>query len=92
MQVAYYGAITGVEKVGMVVLIGGQEFRIYRYISDVEVEKKVIEVAKKFWKEHVARGITPKAESKEDMAKLFPKGNGLEVRADGIIIEKVSSL
>lgn len=92
MQVAYYGAITGVEKIDIAVLIGGQEFRIYRYIRDVEVEKKVIEVARKFWNDYVAKGIPPKAESKEDMAKLFPKGNGLEVRADELIIEKVSSL
>lgn len=92
MQVAYYGAITGVKKVDVAVLIGGQEFRIYRYIRDVEVEKKVIEVAKKFWNDYVAKGIPPKAESKEDMAKLFPKGNGLEVRADELIIEKISSL
>lgn len=92
MQVAYYGVITGVEKIDIAVLIGGQEFRIYRYIRDDEVEKRVIEVARKFWNDYVAKGIPPKAESKEDMAKLFPKGNGLEVRADELIIEKVSSL
>lgn len=92
MQVAYYGAITGVEKIDIAVLIGGQEFRIYRYIRDVEVEKKVIEVAKKFWNDYVARGIPPKAESKEDMAKLFPKGNGLEVKADETILQKIDML
>jgi len=92
MQVAYYAAITGVERVDIAVLIGGQDFRIYRYIRDVEVEKKVIEVAKKFWNDYVLKGIPPKAENREDIAKLFPKGNGLEVRADELITEKVSSL
>lgn len=30
-QVAYYAAITGVSRVDIAVLIGGQDFRIYQY-------------------------------------------------------------
>lgn len=88
-QVAYYAAITGINRVDIAVLIGGQDFRIYRYDKDEIMEENVIMVAKKFWNNHVLAGIPPKPRTQEDAAKLYPKANGLEVRANDTILEKV---
>ena len=91
-QVAYYAAITGVERVDIAVLIGGQDFRIYQYLKDKEMEDKLIRAAVLFWNKYVAAGIPPQPKTDADTAKLFPKGNGLEVRADDTILKKVDML
>ena len=91
-QVAYYAAITGADRVDIAVLIGGQDFRIYRYDKDEVMESKLLRVARKFWNNHVIVGDPPKPRTQEDAAKLYPKANGLEVRADDAILEKVCVL
>lgn len=91
-QVAYYAAITGATRVDIAVLIGGQDFRIYRYDQDEVMESKLIRVAKKFWNNHVLAGVPPKPKNNQDAAKLYPKGNGLEVRADDTVLTKVQVL
>ena len=91
-QVAYYAAITGVPRVDIAVLIGGQDFRIYRYDKDETMEQKLIRVAQKFWNNHVLAGVPPKPRTQEDATKLYPKANGLEVRADDIVLTKVQVL
>lgn len=91
-QVAYYAAITGANRVDIAVLIGGQDFRIYRYDKDEVMESKLIRVSKKFWNNHVLAGVPPKPRTQEDAAKLYPKANGLEVRANDTILEKVCVL
>lgn len=91
-QVAYYAAITGATRVDIAVLIGGQDFRIYRYDKDEIMESKLIRAAKKFWNNYVLAGVPPKPRTQEDTAKLYPKANGLEVRADDIVLTKVQVL
>ena len=88
-QVAYYAAITGAARVDIAVLIGGQNFRIYHYDKDEAMESKLIRVAKKFSNNHVLAGVPPKPKNDKDAAKLYPKANGLEVRADNMVLTKV---
>lgn len=91
-QVAYYAAITGAARVDIAVLIGGQDFRIYRYDKDEALEAKLIAAAKNFWNKYVLAGVPPKPKNDNDAAKLYPKANGLEVRASDEILEKVCVL
>jgi putative phage-type endonuclease len=91
-QVAYYAAITGVSRVDIAVLIGGQDFRIYQYLKDKEMEDKLIRAAVLFWNKYILTNTPPTPKTDADTAKLFPKGNGLEVRADGTILKKVDML
>lgn len=91
-QVAYYAAITGASRVDVAVLIGGQDFRIYRYDKDEVKESQLIIAAKKFWNNHVLAEVPPKPRTQEDAAKLYPKANGLEVRANDTILDKVNNL
>ena len=91
-QVAYYAAITGVARVDVAVLIGGQEFRIYQYLKDKEMEDKLIRAAILFWNKYILTNTPPAPKTDADTAKLFPKGNGLEVRADDTILQKIDML
>ena len=91
-QVAYYAAITGVSRVDIAVLIGGQEFRIYQYLKDKEMEDKLIRAAVLFWNKYILTNTPPAPKTDADTAKLFPKANGLEVRADDTILQKIDML
>ncbi len=91
-QVAYYAAITGVSRVDIAVLIGGQEFRIYQYLKDKEMEDKLIRAAILFWNKYILTNTPPTPKTDADTAKLFPKANGLEVRADDTILQKIDML
>ena len=91
-QVAYYSAICNVEKVDIAVLIGGQEFRIYTYIKDVDLEKKLIQAACAFWHNYVVLGIAPEASNSSDVAILYPNSNGSTIEADASLLKEVENL
>jgi putative phage-type endonuclease len=91
-QVAYYAAIVDVPKVDIAVLIGGQEFRIYTYTRDKDLENKLIQVAVNFWNNHVLPKIPPEPSSASDISNLYPESNGLEVKADTGLLENVDKL
>lgn len=91
-QVVYYAAITGAIRVDIAVLIGGQDFRIYRYDKDEAMEAKLIKVAKKFWNEYILQKTPPKPTTSEDIAKLYPTSNGRIVKANDIILAKIETL
>ena len=91
-QAAYYAAICDVEKVDIAVLIGGQDFRIYTYISNKEFEDKLILAACTFWNNFIARRIAPQAGNLDDIATLYPKSNGLKIEANSVISKKINEL
>lgn len=92
LQVAYYAAITGVPRVDIAVLIGGQDFRIYSYQADYDLQKKLIRAAEVFWTKYVQTNTPPQPKTTSDMEKLYPKANGLEVRASDTIANKIEQL
>ncbi len=91
-QVAYYAAITDVPKVDIAVLIGGQEFRIYTYIRDRDLENKLIQVAVNFWNNHVLTKTPPEPCNSIDFLNLYQESNGLEIKADDKLIENIYQL
>lgn len=91
-QVAYYAAICDVERVDIAVLIGGQGFRMYTYQKNEEFEGKLISAAIAFWNNYVAKGIAPEASNSSDIAKLYPKSNGLEIEATTELTHQVEEL
>ena len=92
VQVAYYGAICGVPKVDIAVLIGGQDFRIYTYHRNKELEEKLIKIACNFWHNHIEKRIPPRCVSTRDTFNLFPQSNYHEIVAESNIIEKLQEL
>jgi putative phage-type endonuclease len=92
VQVAYYAAICAVPKVDIAVLIGGQDFRIYTYKRNKELEDKLIKIACNFWDNHIEKMIPPKCVSTRDTFNLFPQSNYHEIVAESNIIEKLQEL
>ena len=92
LQVAYYAAITGVPRVDIAVLIGGQDFRIYTYKADYDLQRKLIRAAEVFWTKYMQTNTPPKPKTTRDMENLYPKANGLEVRASDVITGKIEQL
>jgi putative phage-type endonuclease len=92
IQVAYYAAICNVPKVDIAVLIGGQDFRIYTYERNRELEEKLIKIACNFWHNHIEKRIPPKCLNTRDTFNLFPQSNYHEIIAEDNIIEKLEQL
>ena len=72
LQCAWYMAITGCTKADIAVLLGNQDFRVYRITRDIELENMLIDQAKKFWQEYVKPCIAPPAQSINDLRILYP--------------------
>jgi putative phage-type endonuclease len=92
IQVAYYAAICDVSKVDIAVLIGGQDFRIYTYERNRELEDKLIKIACNFWSNHIEKRIPPKCVNTRDTFNLFPQSNYQEIVAESNIMEKLEQL
>jgi len=92
VQVAYYAAICDVPKVDIAVLIGGQDFRIYTYVRNKELEEKLIKIACNFWHNHIEKRIPPKCVNTRDTFNLFPQSNYQEIVAESNILEKWEEL
>jgi putative phage-type endonuclease len=92
VQVAYYAAICAVPKVDIAVLIGGQDFRIYTYNRDKNLEEKLIKIACNFWHNHIEKRIPPKCVNTRDTFNLFPQSNNKEITAKENILAKLEEL
>lgn len=91
-QVAWYVAITDTPKADIAVLAAGQDFRIYTYERNKELEEKLIKIACNFWYNHVEKRIPPKCVNTRDTFNLFPQSNYHEIVAESNIIEKLQEL
>lgn len=91
-QVAWYSAITGVPKVDIAVLIGGQDFRIYTYLKNQEFEDKLITIGKNFWLNNIEKNIHPEPSNLHDISSLYPRGNGKEIKANTEIVSSLMEL
>ena len=85
LQCAWYMAITGCARADIAVLIGNQDFRLYRIHRDEKLENLMIEQAQRFWFEHVLAGVPPQPQTVNDVRLLFPQeeqGKALEATPD----------
>ena len=92
IQCAFYASICDVPKVDIAVLIGGQDFRIYTYNRNRELEDKLIKIAYNFWHNHIEKRIPPKCINTRDTFNLFPQSNYHEIVAENNIMEKLEEL
>lgn len=79
LQVLHQLAVTGRKWADVAVLLGGQEFRIYRINRDEEMIQNLIRLEQEFW--HLVQTDTqPKADGSESSARalalLYPHDNG----------------
>jgi putative phage-type endonuclease len=92
VQVSYYAAICDVPKVDIAVLIGGNDFRIYTYERNKELEDKLIKIACNFWHNHIEKRIPPKCVNTRDTFNLFPESHHHEIVAESNIMDKWEQL
>lgn len=74
VQVAHYCAVANANCAYIAVLIGGNKYREFKYIRDLELEGMVIEAASEFWN-RVQNRQPPEATNQIDLRLMFPKHN-----------------
>lgn len=74
VQVAHYCAITDADFAYIAVLIGGNDYREFKYTRDMGIENKIITEATKFW-ECVQKRIPPQPVNQVDLKIMFPRHN-----------------
>lgn len=72
VQVAHYCAVLNADCAYIAVLIGGNDYREYKYTRDATLENKVIDAAQKFW-ECVQKRTPPEPINQIDLKLLYPK-------------------
>jgi len=73
MQCVHYAHVLDVEHVDVAVLIGGQDFRIFTYKRNKELEKNLIDLEKSFWLDNVEKRIPPAPSNMNDLSRLWPQ-------------------
>jgi predicted phage-related endonuclease len=71
LQCAHYAIITNADYVDLAVLIGGNNFRIYKYERNQKLEDNLIQKEINFWENYVLKNITPPPTTKEDLEKIW---------------------
>lgn len=89
LQCAHYAYVCNVSRVDIAVLIGGNDFRIYRYERNQILEDRILNIATKFWKEHVEKGIPPMPINRVDSLNLWPRADVECVRTADKNIAKI---
>jgi putative phage-type endonuclease len=74
VQVAFYCSVMNASEARIAVLIGGNDYREFRYLRDLELEQTIIDAACGFW-EAVRTQSPPPATSQVDLKIMFPRHN-----------------
>lgn len=91
-QVQWYLGVTGASVCFVAVLLGGQDFRIYRVDRDEDVIAALKEHCGKFWRENVLARVAPDPDTKEDVAKIFPRDTGEMIEATNEVAADIGEL
>lgn len=81
-QVQWYLGITGCQTAYVAVLIGGQDFRIYRVDRDEEAIAHLFEKAEQFWLTNVIPETPPEPSNAKEADAVWTSDNGEAVEAD----------
>ena len=85
-------AMTGAESVEFPVLVGIDDFRIYRAYRDEQIIANLKKAANEFWTDHILTGIPPEATTVSDLERLFPWDHGTIIQATDAIRDTVLHL
>ena len=85
IQAQHYMIVTGIHKLDMAVLIGGNEFRIYHLVYDSKLAELIIEKERAFWHENVLPKIPPEPTCLSDLAALYGRDSGKEVLSNELV-------
>lgn len=82
VQCEHYMFVMGWQWMDISVLIAGQDYRIYRYESDADLQRIMLSVENNFWNEHVLKRIPPPVSDRKDAELLFAEDDGTVFTAD----------
>jgi len=71
-QVAHYCSVLNAQSAYIAVLIGGHDYRQYKYVRDAELEKTIIDAATAFW-DAIQKDLPPPATNQVDLRLMFPR-------------------
>jgi predicted phage-related endonuclease len=96
LQVMWTMGVTDLPCADLAVLIGGDDFRIYNFFRDPELEGHLFEAAEKWWRDHVVAGVPPRLDGSESASKWladrFPREKEPLLRATSEIEQMVNTL
>lgn len=84
VQTACQMAVSSAREVHVPALVGSTDYRHHVVYRDLEVESLLLEVAEKFYREHVQTDVAPAYDGKttaRELERLFGRGNGALVPA-----------
>ncbi len=58
-QCAWYMMLADAPACDVAVLVGGNDFRVYRLQRDMDLEQSLLELGAKFWRDHVEKFVPP---------------------------------
>ena len=80
-QVQWYMRLTGVPVCYVAVLIGGNDFRMYRIDRNEEAITAIVEKCRVFWFDYVKAGVAPEPMDIDDIRHLYRREVGPMVEA-----------
>lgn len=94
VQVVSYMAVLGLETWDLAVLIGGNDYRVYTFVRNLDVEGMILEEACSFWYDFVVNCKAPPIDfTSENVQALIAKINipqeDIEIKLDGVWSQKV---
>ncbi|GAO97901.1 YqaJ-like viral recombinase domain protein [Caedimonas varicaedens] len=76
IQVVAYIAVLGMDTWDLAVLIGGNDYRVYTFMRNLDVEDKILEEARAFWEGFVVQKVAPPIDfMSEGVQRLISKLN-----------------
>ncbi len=90
LQCAHYAIVTNADFVDLAVLIGGNQFRIYTYNRNENLEKKLIEAEHDFWHKHVLAEVPPEPITSEEAGKFWTVEEDSYLYAENEIKESIN--
>jgi len=91
VQVAHYCAVSGADSAYIAVLIGGNDYRQYKYTRDLALEEKLIDEAKLFWMSVEAQ-LPPQPVNQIDLRLMYPRHNPAKVKTIAPDVEQQLSV
>lgn len=97
IQVVAYMAVLGMDTWDLAVLIGGNDYRLYTFTRNLDIEEKILADAQTFWDTYVAARVAPPIDfMSEGVQALISKLNtplqDVETFCDEVWTEKVKYL
>lgn len=92
VQVAHYCSVLNADCAYIAVLIGGNNYREFKYTRDLALENKIIDAAKAFW-ECVQTRTPPEPINQIDLKLMYPKHDPEKTKTiDSEVAEQLTTL